>query len=172
MKNQAELIAQLSISQTQNSEMTDNKPPAGANQLDTLLIGDSILKDIHEKGLQNTKVECKRGAKIASIKDHLNSSLRDNKYKVVIIHGGTNDCTTNDREADDAAKTYEEMISEVKSRAPETKVIISTVCPRIDKAEHQERVDQLNLKLKTIGRNLNCAVVDNDLNFKSLSEVL
>ena len=110
--------------------MKDNKPSSSADQQDTLLIGDSILKDVNEKGLQNTKVECKRGAKISSIKEHLDSSMRDNKYKVVIIHGGTNDCTTNDKETEDAAKTYEEMISEVKSRAPETKIIISTVCPR------------------------------------------
>ena len=40
---------------------------------------------------------------------------------------------------------------------------------RTDKAEHQERVDKLNRKLKTIGRNLDCVVVDNDLNFKSLN---
>lgn len=86
-------------------------------------------------------------------------------FKTIIIHGGTNDCTRNEH-VTAAAKTYQEMITAVKTKAPESKLIISTICPRLDKVEHQERVDKLNSELKDVATKSSCTVIDNDSNFK------
>lgn len=137
------------------------KPPASEDcAYTTLVIGDSMIKDIHENGLDKTKVKCIRGARISTIEEQV---LKENPkdYETVIIHVGTNDCSNN-KDAENAAKCYDHMIKSVREAAPDTNVLISTVCPRTDNTAHQARVENLNADIKTIGNKYSCQIVDND----------
>lgn len=140
------------------------KEPTSDNSTTTLIIGDSIIKDIHEAGLDNTTVQCLRGARITDIEESL-QNMKPETFSTIIIHGGTNDCTTDDN-IEVAAKSYTDMIDSIHESAPATTVYISTICPRTDNAKHQERVDKLNKNLKEIADKASCGVIDNDTNFR------
>ena len=131
----------------------------------TLIIGDSIIKDINENGLDNVSVACLPGGKVKTISESLAQKNTGN-YDAIIIHGGTNDCTS-DENVTNGVSCYREMVSNVQQRSPNTKIYISTICPRADKDEHQARVDKMNDKLKEIARETsNCNIINDDANFK------
>lgn len=157
LKNQADVIAELAV---QPSMDTKTKSP------ESLIIGDSIIKGINPNGLVNTDVECLTGGTIAKIKDHLHDKKDIQNLQTMIIHVGTNDCTT-DNDVDDAVKSYGDMLESITKKAPGVEIFISTVCPRADEdGKHQGRVDKLNSNLKTLGHNHGCKIIDNDRNFK------
>ncbi|XP_033095621.1 uncharacterized protein LOC117100157 [Anneissia japonica] len=133
----------------------------------TLLIGDSIIKHINEKGLLNTKVKCIPGAKINDISKSIMEAGPEN-FEAIVIHGGTNDCSLDDAHLQQATANFTSLIKEVKTKAPHTKLVISTVCPRADNEVFQHRVDQLNFHLKEVASTdeTKCAIADNDLSFK------
>ena len=162
VKSQAELLAQITeakVASVANDTTGDDiENPA------TLIIGDSIIKDINERGLRDTEVTCIRGAKIEDIAQHLADKEQSN-FKTIIIHGGTNNCT-NDNDLDNAPQVYESMIKNIKDRAPGAEIVVSTIIPRTDSEKNQERVDKLNTKLKAIGHKHGAKVINNDVNFK------
>lgn len=128
-----------------------------------LIIGDSIVRDIHERGLSNTSVKCIRGGKVKDIKDELDS--RDiQEYSAVIFHVGTNNCTTEDKYKDGVSQ-YRELVQGIKSHAPATKLVLSTICPRDDNARSQQRVVRFNKEIRKIAEDHSCEIVDNDVNF-------
>lgn len=133
----------------------------------TLIIGDSVIKGINEAGLDRTKVTCLRGARVQNIKESLQKASPCD-YETIIIHGGTNDCTKDDH-VDTATEQYDDMIKYVRDSAPETRLIISTACPRTDNIAHQGRVNTLNLKVKCVAEKYNCGIIDNDDNFKLMN---
>ena len=129
----------------------------------TLLVGDSIIKGIQERGLQSTTVKCIRGAKVKNIKDNLKDT--DIKhYETIMVHVGTNDCSS-DAEQKDATKEFKTMVEYIKTENPTTKIIISSVCPRADNADNNQRGRRLNDDLKSLARDELCSYVDNDGNF-------
>ena len=120
---------------SKTQEQRKNLPKRTANEddtvpKDTLIIGDSIIKNISETGLQNTKVVCIPGARIKDVKTTLNK-LNVEDYTTIITHVGTNDCATEDEHlnVDSAYKEFEDLIQAMKSKAPNTKLILSTICP-------------------------------------------
>lgn len=130
-----------------------------------LLIGDSIIRDIQERGLSGCDVKCLRGARISNIRQTLQSMDINGTYGTIIIHAGTNDCTS-DSQQSEAAQEYESMIKDIQNTAPNTAIVISTVCPRSDDIKHEPRVDRMNSDIKQIAEDRGCIIVDNDLNFK------
>jgi len=148
------------------TESTDkaSDPVSNNETTKTLLIGDSILRDINERGLDNTKVECLRGKKAEDIQQKLKET-NIHEYGTVVIHGSTNDCTSivNEQLAE---MVYEEIIDDLNTRSPSTAVVISTICPRDDNSDHQENVDKLNDNLRNLAETKGCILVDNDMNFK------
>lgn len=128
-----------------------------------LIIGDSIIRDIHERGLNNTSVKCIRGGKVKDIKDELDS--RDiQEYSAVILHVGTNNCTSEDKYRDGVSQ-YRELVEGIKSREPATKLVLSTICPRDDSDRSQRRVVRFNKEIRKIAEDYSCEIVDNDANF-------
>jgi hypothetical protein len=130
----------------------------------TLLIGDSIIKDINEAGLENTKVECLRGARIADIASEI-TDLRS--YEAVIVHGGTNDCTE-DKDIELAKNALKSMVDNIHDQAHHTQIYLSTIFPRTDEeGKHQNRVDNMNTYYREIAdKTEHCDIIDNDSNFK------
>ena len=80
-----------------------------------------------------------------------------------MIHVGTNNCTS-DAKVNTGTSEYLAMVTEVQERAPNTNIIVSTICPRND--EHSGRVNKLNDKIKQIANDRGCVLVDHDKNFK------
>lgn len=129
-----------------------------------LIIGDSILRDINERGLKQTSVECLRGKNVLDIQARIRELEVDN-FSSIILQGSTNDCCYSvDNEL--AEHVYTETIDEIKCRAPNAYIAISTICPRSDDKSNQERVDTLNSKLRSIAKDNDCILIDNDNNFK------
>lgn len=133
-----------------------------------LLIGDSIIKEVQEKGLDSTKVECISGAKVNSIKETL-ADKDIAKFDAIIIHVGTNDCSESEATTDNAARIYEEMIDDINERAPNTIKAISSVLPRADDQNKELKeicVNRMNTKLRELAERKGCLYVDNDKNFR------
>jgi hypothetical protein len=145
-------------------EQKEESTKASTNTCATLLIGDSVIKDISEAGLEQTTVNCMRGAKIGDIASEIKNPER---YEAVIIHSGTNDCT-DDQDMEPAKTEFEAMVNYIRKEAPTTNIFISTICPRTDEeGKHQSRVDNMNAHFKEIANNTElCEVIDNDSNFK------
>lgn len=134
------------------------------NTATTLLIGDSIIRDINAKGLENTKVECMRGKKARDIKQKL-EQLPIKDFATVIIQASTNDCTSAE-EQKVAEGIYAEIVDNLNARASDTAIGISTVCPRTDNVKYEENVTKLNDKLRSLATSKGCLLIDNDTNFR------
>ena len=82
-------------------------------QKPTLLIGDSLIRDIERSKPVNTSVRSLSGAKT---KDISNSLSRDeNRYKKVVICAGSNDCSRDNFNIDTVAEQFGELL-QVDSR--------------------------------------------------------
>ena len=135
--------------------------PAPAQQ--TLIIGDSMIRDIQEKGLVKTTVQCLRGGRMANINAEL-IKINPEQYTAIVVHRDTNDCVS-DTKSTEGSTHYEELIESIRDKAPSTKLIISTICPRVDDAKNNERVQQFNRNLRVLATEKGCVLVDNDGNF-------
>ena len=57
---------------------------------------------------------------------------------------------------------YSNLVDNIKRRAPTTKTVLTTVCPRVDSSEHQERVAKFNERIWQIASSKECELMDND----------
>ncbi|XP_033127404.1 uncharacterized protein LOC117125116 [Anneissia japonica] len=167
LQAQTESIANLTTD-AHHEPANKTEPIPGQERNSTLLIGDSIIKHINERGLCNTKFKCMPGAKIREIKENITHVIQADpaKFDTIIIHAGTNDCSINDAHLNNASKDIRDLVQDMKTKAPNTKLIISTICPRTDNQKFQERVDKLNNNFKEIATEEDCTIVNNDLTFK------
>ncbi|CAB4036946.1 Hypothetical predicted protein, partial [Paramuricea clavata] len=90
------------------------------DQQDTLLIGDSMTKNINNDKLSyaaKAKTVCKtyRGGKIKDIHTNLRKDCGERRLRSIILHVGTNNLVPDD--AKEAAKQMEDLIVEAKSKA-------------------------------------------------------
>ncbi len=60
----------------------------------TAIFGDSIIRDIDESKLVNTKIHCHGGAHIEDIKKDLDKLGNEEKLDNLILVAGTNDAVT------------------------------------------------------------------------------
>lgn len=146
------------------------KPDCKLGTARTLLIGDSMIRDFEERGLGDTKIECIRGTNVSQVNQKLkNMTVED--YGTVMLHVATNDCTSQ-RCQNEAVDIYTEMVSDLQTRAPNTAIVISSVCPRVDdNGRHQPAVDCMNSHLRRIASDKGCMFVDNDSTFKHQDKV-
>ena len=100
------------------------------------LVGDSLLKGIHERGLtkkHNVKVKANGGATTRDIID------------TIILHCGTNELTS----SVSTIEQMEEILKIAKQESSTTKIVLSSVVTRADDAGIKKKVIQLNNKLRT-----------------------
>ncbi|WAR01776.1 LOW QUALITY PROTEIN: hypothetical protein MAR_008334, partial [Mya arenaria] len=96
----------------------------------TLLIGDSILKNVNSRGLGNVEIRMIRGGKVNHV------GLRLEKWEVddlknVILYIGGNDVS----DGQDLREMYKQMkngIESVQRRNPYCEMYVCTICPRAD----------------------------------------
>ena len=119
----------------------------------TLLIGDSLLQDVDENKLLNTKVSAVPGAKIKDIAQKLQNVVEsDASYSNVVLCMGTNDCSDPAMDVNAASFTYKELVSDLTTNKgiEASSIVISSVPPRNDDHGSQQRVDSLNAALTTV----------------------
>ena len=131
----------------------------------SLLIGDSIVRDIDENKLVKTQVTSLPGAKVTDVLKYLEDN--DDSYKSVICCVGTNNCNEDDFKGNDVSSVYRDIITaaKLKVRDPEDVLIVS-IPPRTDSTTKQENVDIMNDCLSTITRDNGVTFINNDLTFK------
>ena len=125
------------------------------------IIGDSLLNNIAEKGLQKNKhqrvkVRCHPGATTIDIIDHIKPEVRK-KPDHIIIMAGTNDLTKVD------IKTFQnlsEVLSIIRSESPDTAVSLSQVPVRNDIPNSGQKVADFNNKMKTFANHHNCGLLE------------
>ena len=121
------------------------------------IIGDSILNGIDENSMKrhhNVQVRAHSGANTNDIKDHIKPILRRTP-DCIIIHAGTNDLT---RETD-TINNLKSIVRDAKETAPTTEIVISSLAPRYDKANINQKVIQLNKEICALAKDMNIKVI-------------
>lgn len=140
--------------------------PTDDNRLyTTLIIGDSILQGVKVKGLiKGIEVKTLRGAYINDISQKL-STVDISNYQAMILQIGTNDCqATNDVDA--IISNYDNLLNLIYNSSPETTVIISGICPRMDARTASMTVSQVNRRLWELADWYGLQFIDNESHFK------
>ena len=133
-------------------------------QKPTLLIGDSLIRDVDTHKLVTTSVQSISGAKIKDISKKI--SRDENRYKNIVICAGTNDCTR-DINIDETAEHFSELLQVATEKVASVgNVTISSIPPRTDNVERQQRVEELNTVLQDMTTKAGANFVSNDKSFR------
>ena len=131
-----------------------------------LLAGDSLLRDVDEQKLNNTTVTSMSGARIKDLADHMDAVDAESRYNSVYLCVGTNDCGDKEADIDAAATSYKTMVTKLTDRvAKPSDIIISSVPPRTDNKDHQERVEALNTALTNVAEDTGATFINNNTTF-------
>ena len=132
------------------------------DQQDTLLIGDSMTKNINNDKLSyaaKAKTVCKtyRGGKIKDIHTNLRKDCGERRLRSIILHVGTNNLVSDD--AKEAAKQMEDLIVEAKSKAEN--VAVSSVIKRYDNKVPHSKITEYNNLVHELCKKHNITFIDN-----------
>ena len=99
-----------------------NAPALVKKAKQNIIIGDSLLRDVKSCGIENTRVECIRGATILRVKDFLvKGNICANKLSIVV---GTNNCSNCDGDAKKVISDYQQLLDVVCDAAESVTVSI------------------------------------------------
>lgn len=134
----------------------------------TLVIGDSLIRDLDQDKMVQTEVVSLSGGRISTVIDELKQKQRDSKkYKRVICSIGTNDCGNDSFACNDFAAQAEQLVAMAKENVAEpTAVSLSSIPPRQDNTTHQENVDLANACLVSVAEKEGITFINNDPSFK------
>ena len=137
-------------------------PSKPIQEIDTLIVGDSVTKDIKASLMSASNMireQCLCGAKVEECKSKVEFSAYKCK-RAVFIHLGTNNITT-----DDSPKTIASKLAEVgKAIQPSTQapsIIISGIIPRKDTTVGSKETDT-NCEIKSICVKMKWKFVNSD----------
>ena len=129
------------------------------------VLSDSMLNQLDQEKLSkkyDVIVQCHGGCTIRCVYTHLPDMI-ELQPEFVIIHVGTNDCTT--KTSCEVKKELENLLKYIQSKLPTTKLIISLPIVRSDNKIANQIVKNLNVKLRKSHYDL----LDNsNLNFSHL----
>ena len=136
---------------------TKPQDPAKTNEKLTLVIGDSMIKNINSKKIERAtghRSVCHSysGARVKLIEEKIKND-GDGQYDSVILHVGTNDLAHGD--ANKVAKDMDDLINEVKTHTK--KIAVSNVI-MID----QYNIDQYNKLLENLCLKHNVTLIKNN----------
>ena len=117
-----------------------------------IIVGDSILNGINEKGLTKknhiVKVCPHPGATTEDLVDQIKPVAR-RKPSMVVLHIGSNDLTN----GINTQEKFQEVIDILQSESKDTDIVVSSVVTRKDKSGMPIKVSRLNNSLKILCRN-------------------
>ena len=127
------------------------------------VIGSSLIREIDENKLLNTKCVCLPGACINDIKVAISKFPTSQKlHRLAIVVGG-NDCDKRTDANLDVAQILQEYENLIKAaKEVSASVAISSVCPRNRGDEVTQRITTLNAGLKVRCEELSVDFIDND----------
>ena len=125
-----------------------------------LVVGSSVLRDIDETSLDNTKVMSISGGKLADVKEKLDNETPEHFGEITIVVGG-NDCQ-DDKPVTDIVSAYKEVITIAKTKAPV--IMISSILPRYspDDTVTQQKIDTVNAELQATCEDAGAQFINND----------
>lgn len=146
---------------TQKSPQTNDS----VRPLKTLIIGDSIIKGINQRGLKkHVHIHGISGATVETVLEQL--PLFDLKnFSAVIISVGGNDIS-NGTNVEYVEEKYDQLILYIKNINQDCKVVICTACPRQDC-----NVSELNGILTSLSEEYNTNLVDMEKYFCDQNEI-
>ena len=130
----------------------------GSQGKSTLVIGDSMIKEIEVNKLSRSKKItkiCMPGAKSDQIKERLQTTLKSTHYDEVIIHAGVNDLSNS--QPDQIIVQLTDMAASVNSS---TKVSISSIITTRDK-DRNSAINLINSELKITCQSRGWVYIDN-----------
>ena len=152
------------LSQLEKSISSDrNLPPTtvSTRSNQTLLIGNSMIRDVHSNDQQKLKVMCHRGAKQCDIKQDLTTIT--NRFNKIMIVVGSIDCADPNLSTAVIAEDRRQLLLEDKKHADN--VTISSILPHKD-GPAQLKIDEINRRTKILCRETQSEYICNDGAFK------
>lgn len=134
----------------------------------SILIGDSLIRDIDEEKLVKTTIKSIAGGKVTHIAQRYSEdTLSEEPVSHIYVCIGSNDCSDEDMKPEDVITPYESMVEDMKRQVSQpSQIVLSSVPPRKDNTEHQTRVDALNDAIRDMAQRVNVTYIDNDSSFK------
>ena len=131
----------------------------------SLLVGDSLLRDVESSRLHKTDVTSLPSAKVKDVLQYLKNDK--GTYQHIYICAGTNDCSSPDFDGENVTKTYQDLVATAKERVVNVEnITISSIPPRTDDDEAQKRIEIINANLSTIATDAGTQFVNQDNTFK------
>ena len=131
----------------------------------TLLIGDSIIRNVDENKLDNTIMRSMSGATIGDVHDEL--YIDDKLYKKIFVCAGTNDCSKSDMDIEVVTENFSTLLQVAQANvAAPNDVVVSSIPPRTDSTRTQQRVEELNSILQETSTTLGAKFISNDTSFR------
>lgn len=125
----------------------------------TLLMGSSIIRDIRSESFDCViDPICVRGGRVSDLTAELLSMPKEKSYENIILHVGSNDCTSDFFDSESFADDYNILVNTAKTKYDI--VVISSLCPRLD--DKFGNITTGNSILSKIANDENCLFIDND----------
>ena len=171
-KINVELLDQLSKKQQQcervlleNASLKAqlNKAKNESNVGATLLIRNSLVRNMAPTPGSNLQVKCLGGAKLSDIQEHL--SKETSHYGKITIQAGINDCRNNETTPEETVNKYQDVIQEAGKHCEH--VTISSIIPCTKSKLVAEKKDTTNIFLAhACSETSNVSYIDNNGTFK------
>ena len=155
----------LPIINTQEPSTTANRPSNHQREhpkKDIIIVGDSMLNGVQEKGLRRdhfVRVRPHPGATSEDMIDFILPYARQ-QPDVIALHVCTNDLTKKSntdpsvpkerRPAINSTECMKKVFDLIKKESPETEIVYSLATPRFDKPDLKGKVNDLNNKMRNL----------------------
>lgn len=120
--------------------IVDRQPKDNA-QINTFLVGDSLLRPVRTLFFKNGAVRTMPGARIRDISDFV-STIQPRSYTSVYLLVGRNDCASRYSKTSQMVNDYSDLIDSAKNITDDVYVI--SVPPRLDKDLNGRKIQDLN----------------------------
>lgn len=124
----------------------NDKPVAKPDSKEVYLIGSSILRDVRAGDIINGQVKSIPGGKIKDVSEDIRKLTH--RPKTVVIQIGGNDICSENATVDNVSTEYVALLTEVKDKLPDSKVIVSGLPPRFPSEAVRTKVKDLNESMK------------------------
>ena len=131
---------------------------------DYYMVGSSILREVRHDNILNATVKCIRGGKISDVRENIKSLEIEPKCTVTQIGG--NDLASSDTSVETVTAEYAVLLSDIKTKFPESEVVVSGLPPRFHVENIREKVKDFNNNSKKWCAANNMKYIDNEPMFE------
>jgi lysophospholipase L1-like esterase len=127
----------------------------------SLLIGDSLIRDVDSNRLDNTDIAVLSGGTVTDALNHLNDV--EESLNCIYLCVGTNDCSPKDADIEKIRDSYTNLVVAAKKKTDS--IVISSIPPRLDNETCRQKVESLNAALVSICSETGATFVDHTDSF-------